>query len=180
MFSTLCSSHKFFNLNHIFGPLTPPFSPKLLLPSCSQVLCYHTWSTIFSSSPSVSTTAVCRVLLVLYLGCWVLKTVIPQYRWLHRNMVSHRSWQSMLLLFLMWAIHAHHQHSPVFSTTLSTVSPTSQKIRTHNARTTSTSCFSSSRWEIQSQRWIQVQVTYWDLFWGETCKGVREAGWHRC
>ena len=68
-YSLCCSSHIFFNLNNIFGPLTPLFSPKLLVPSCSQVLSYHTWSTIFQWSPSVSTTAVGRVLLVLYLGC---------------------------------------------------------------------------------------------------------------
>lgn len=45
--SVLCSSHIFFDLNNIFGPLTPPLSPKLLVPSCLQVLSYHAWSLVF-------------------------------------------------------------------------------------------------------------------------------------
>ena len=45
----------------------------------------------------------CHLLLVSYLGCWVLKLMIPQYRLCHENtMVSHLSWHSTLLPFPAW------------------------------------------------------------------------------
>lgn len=45
--SVLRSSHIFFDFNNIFGPLTPPLSPKLLVPSYLQVLSHHAWSLVF-------------------------------------------------------------------------------------------------------------------------------------
>lgn len=71
-----CARHILFELNSIFGPLTPPLSPKVFLPSNPFLSCLLP---AFPGHPSVSTTTVCHLVLFSQLRCWVLKEMIAQF-----------------------------------------------------------------------------------------------------
>lgn len=119
------SSHISFPCMNSFGPLTPPFSLKLVIPSYLQVLSCRAWFLDFLWHPPARTTTLCHLCLCFYTpGCWVLKKMIPQYRLVP---YTYGSLSPKLISDTAPILHvAHMPHirpSPMFPTTSSIPSP---------------------------------------------------------